>query len=168
MIKDEKIFAFLINVDHLSKGEKAVLARNHKLFKDAKYDVVLTIMKCIPDDVYVSESDYQLLLFIASVRCELGDNKTVSPRNAVVEVICKMQSGDNKFSDLLQQDTTSGRVYPLMRRYLSMYKGPINTFSLYKDLSFWDKDASSYENQTMGFMPVRYEWANAFAKQSRH
>lgn len=92
MIKDEKIFAFLINVDHLSKGEKAVLARNHKLFKDAKYDVVLTIMKCIPGDVYVSESDYQLLLFIASVRCELGDSKTVSPRNAVAEVICKMQS----------------------------------------------------------------------------
>ena len=54
MIEKEKLSLFFANVDHLPKGKKAILARNHALFKEAKYDVVLTIMECVPDDTYVS------------------------------------------------------------------------------------------------------------------
>lgn len=75
----EKLSAFFANVEHLSKGEKAILSRNHASWKDSKYDVVMAIMKCVPDDEYVSEREYQRLLFVASVRCELGHSKTVYP-----------------------------------------------------------------------------------------
>lgn len=160
----EKLSAFFANVEHLSKGEKAILSRNHASWKDSKYDVVMAIMKCVPDDEYVSEREYQRLLFIASVRCELGHSKTVYPENAVAEAVNKMQSGTTKFSDLLQQDAASGRVYPLMRRYLSMYNGPVNTGALYYDLLSWDTDVSRNADTKM---PVKYKWANAFAKRNK-
>lgn len=159
----EKLSAFFANVDRLSKGEKAILSRNHALWKDAKYDVVMAIMKCIPDDEYVDELEYQRLLFVATVRCELGDSKTVYPKNAVAEAVSKMQSGTLKFSDLLQQDAASGRVYPLMRRYLSMYNGPVNTGVLYHDLVSWDTESRNAGTTR----PVKYNWANAFAKRNK-
>lgn len=76
-----------------------------------------------------------------------------------------MQSGTTKFSDLLQQDAASGRVYPLMRRYLSMYNGPVNTGALYYDLLSWDTDVSRNADTKM---PVKYKWANAFAKRNKN
>ena len=160
----EKLSAFFANVEHLSKGEKAILSRNHASWKDSKYDVVMAIMKCVPDDEYVSEREYQRLLFVASVRCELGHSKTVYPENAVAEAVNKMQSGTTKFSDLLQQDAASGRVYPLMRRYLSMCHGPVNTGALYYDLLSWDTDVSRNADTKM---PAKYKWANAFAKRNK-
>ena len=168
MIEKEKLSLFFANVDHLPKGKKAILARNHALFKEAKYDVVLTIMECVPDDTYVSEKDYQMLLFVASVRCELGHSNGTYPKYAVAEAVSKMENSDNKFSDLLQQDTASNRVYPLMRRYLSMYKEPVNTFALYYDLGHWDEDTSAQVNRYKKCMPVRYEWAAAFTKQLKY
>lgn len=157
MLEQKKLNEFFKNVMHLSKGEKAILARNYSLFEDANYNVILTLLKCVPDDVYVSKIDYQNLLFVASIRCELGYVKEKYPSNIVASVIKKMQDGDTKFSDLLMQDTATGRVYPLMRRYLSMYKNPIDVHALYYNLSAWDEPLHK----------TRYKWASAWAKASK-
>lgn len=157
MLEQKKLDEFFKNVMHLSNGEKAVLARNHSLVENASYNVILTLMKCIPDDVHVSKADYQNLLFVAAVRCELGYVKEKYPSDVIATVIKRMQDGDAKISDLLMQDTATGRVYPLMRRYLSMYKNPIDVHALYYNLSAWDEP--SHE--------TRYKWASTWAKTSK-
>ncbi len=157
--RDKFLNKFFENVGHLSKGEKVALARNHSLFENANYNVIITLMKCIPDEegACVSNKDYQNLLFVASVFCELGYKEKTCPSDAIATAIKKMQNGDTKMSDILAQDTSTGRVYPLMRKYLSMYKNPINVYTLYKDLSVWD--VYPYK--------IRYIWASAWARISK-
>lgn len=162
MIESKKLGEFFENLEKLPRSDKVALARNRALFENADFNVILALMKCIPDDTYVSKKDYQNLLFVASVRCELGHLNEVYPSNAVASAISKMQGGDVKFSDLLMQDTATGRVYPMMRRYLSMYKAPIDTLVLYYNLSTWD-EPSDNEGKDGKYYPVRYRWAIAWS-----
>lgn len=163
---NEKLEEFFGNLEKLPRSDKVALARNRALFENADFDVILALMKCIPNDTYVSKEDYQNLLFVASVRCELGHLDEEYPSNAVAAAIGKMQGGDTKFSDLLMQDTATGRVYPLMRRYLSMYKKPVNTCTLYYNLSSWD-EPTDIEGKNGKYYPVRYRWALAWSKANK-
>lgn len=167
-MKASDLSTFLINIDHLSNGEKASLVKNHAPYKDgASFDVIMTIMKCIPDGVpVVNDKEWQNLLFTACVRCELGHNTSVQPRNAVASVLATNKSGQNQFSDLLSQSVESLGVYPLMRRYLSRCKRPINTVSLFYDLQSWD-DLVNPQKGDSHTMPTRHEWAAAFTRAKK-
>lgn len=162
MIEGKKLGEFFENLEKLPRSDKVALARNRALFENADFDVILALMKCIPNDTYVSKEDYRNLLFVASVRCELGHLDNAYPSNAVASALSKMQGGEVKISDLLTQDTATGRVYPLMRRYLSMYKKPVDTCTLYYNLSSWD-EPSDNEGKDAKYYPVRYRWAMAWS-----
>ena len=164
-MKGTDVAQFLCNIDMLPKGKRTLLARNHALYKNAKFDVIITFSQCIPDNVQLfNEREKQNLLFVASVRCELGDDENLKARDAIAEKLSENKSGATHFSDLLQQTTSTDRVYPLMRRYLSMQKNPIDTFALFWDLQFWDDIEKLPGGRTT---PVKYEWAEAFAKNTK-
>lgn len=165
MIERKKLGEFFGNLEKLPRSDKVALARNRALFENADFNVVLALMKCISDP-NVSKEDYQNLLFVASVRCELGHLDKAYPSNAVASAISKMQGGEVKISDLLTQDTATGRVYPLMRRYLSMYKKPVDTCALYYNLSTWD-ELSDNEGKDTKYYPVRYKWAMAWTMANK-
>ncbi len=159
------LFSFLKNVDKLSKGEMVALKRNYAMLDKAGYNAVLIFLKCVPDGV--SKSEYETLFFIASVRCELGHADNVKPKDAVAKILSGQHTGDTRFSDLLRQSVEFGRVYPMIRRYLSMYGGPIDTVELYYNLLSWDKERSSdLENRKFN-LSVKEQWAAAYAKAKR-
>lgn len=165
-MKKESLKKFFANVESLSKNEKCALVRNHKSFQNTDFNTKMILIKCIPteEEGNISDAEWQNLLFVASVRCELGYEK-VSPQDAVTEVLTKTKSGRIHYSDLLKQDTASGRVYPLMRRYLSRFKKPVDVYSLFYDLQWWDVDDTESLPEWMN-QPVKYKWVYAFASKS--
>ena len=169
-MSNDELMSFFTKLDKaLTKGEKTVLKRNHALFKDAEYETVLAFFKCIPKESYINVSEYQNLFFAATVCCELGfSNQAINPKDAVAKVLASMRTGDTRFSELLQQSTKTGSIYPLMRRYLSMYKEPVDVVALYYDLASWDQESVRGDLESHKFnLPVKYRWAKAYAIQSK-
>ena len=165
MLNNEELHAFFEKVDHLSSGERAMLKRNNALLKTSDYGVMLTFLKCFPDGISEEEYKSEALFFAASMRCKLGHSDSIEPCEAVANVLSRMGTGDTRFSDLVHQSAESGRVYPIMRRYLSMYKGPIDTKALYRDLLLWDIERTvDLQNHTFE-LSVKDRWCTAYAAQ---
>ncbi len=166
-MKQEALLEFFKNVDALPKGNKTLLRKNHNAYSEIKdFNVIMTIVSCFPKGEVISDAEKQNLLFVASVRCELGHDASVQPRNAVASVLSTNQSGESRFSDLLAQSTKSGKVYPLMRSYLSRYKKGVNTASLFYDLQSWD-DTKYTQAGDSHTTPTKYEWAYAYTKTQK-